>query len=434
MVIPHIPNNLVEVKDFISLFDRVLAVMGNDYVEHCSRTAYFALRLAEHQHLDSKTTREIFFASYFHDIGSIGKDYAYLTSPNYKILHSVDSYLLLRYKSPLKEAAASVLYHHCSYNRPIDNPYFALGLKISICDRLDDWFRHGIPINNVLDYIKEQSGVNFDPQDVDDILSFANDPQIVSDINENTYRLALIDYIGKVFTEDNIANDLLLMLSSLYELYDATTYNHTKTVATVAYCLGKRLGHSEEECRNLFFAGIVHDFGKIKIPMEILNKPSKLNEEEYVVMRKHIVYSREMIQDLLPKDIVDIACNHHERLDGSGYPNGLKHAQMNELQEIMQVADILSALLAKRSYKEEFSYEKTRDILLELANAGKLNAHIVNVVIENHEEIVGAANESIEAGYEEALESSKRRKSLIMSLREHLGDFGDWPLSNFANK
>ncbi len=425
-------NKLVSPKNILVLLNRFLAVMGPDYVEHCVRTSYLTLRLAQKQGLDDATTRDLTLSAFFHDIGAIGKTNEYLLSPDYDAFHSVDGYLLLRYKSPLKEAAKIVLFHHCSYSHPVDDPYFALGLKIAVCDRFDDWIRNHIDLDVVVGRIKGQAGIAFDPQDVKDLLEITSSQEVLDDLENDTFREYLTNYVEKKWSRLTSANDFLLLLSSLFELYDHTTYNHSKTVATVAYYIGKKLGYTQEDCYDLYFSGIVHDLGKIFIPLSILDKPAKLTAEEYAVMKKHIVYSRELIHDLLPQEIVDIACNHHERLDGSGYPAGLTHEQMNEPQELMQVADVLSALLAKRSYKDEYPYELVRSILLDSAAHNKLSQHIVDAVIDNHEEILAVANATIKAGYEEAERLQSKRGPLIAFIKTIRSHFAGMPLSNFA--
>ncbi|MCR5078791.1 MAG: HD domain-containing protein [Bacilli bacterium] len=423
-------------KSFISipklwrLFERFLAVMGPSYVDHCVRTAYLMLRLCEQQKIDDKTKKMLVFASYFHDLGSIGKDKDYLLSCDYDTLHSVDGYLLLRYKSPLKEAAKVILYHHTAYDQHIDDPYFLYGVKIALCDRLDDWERNEVPYNVLIDSIREQGGEAFNPDDVDAMLKIVDAVDLRYDIKSGKYKKVLYDYIATIPFSSEEINGFLLMLSSLFELYDSITYNHSKTVAVVGYQLAKLMGRHDDDCFKCFFAGLIHDLGKIFIPLSILDKPARLTPEEFEVMKDHVVYSRELTKDLFPREIVDIATYHHERLDGTGYPNGLKDRQMTELEEIMQVSDVVSALLAKRSYKEEYPYEKVREILLR-STPDKFNKKVVDAFIDNHEEVVALANSIIKEGYEEAEAMAKHREELISYVKTKKAILPGMPLSNF---
>nr|MCR5491515.1 HD domain-containing protein [Bacilli bacterium] len=404
------------------------------YVDHSVRTAYLALKLAEEEGMEETMKRRFVFASYFHDIGSIGKPDSYLLSHDYDILHSVDGYLLMKYKSPLKEYARMLLFHHVAYNREYDDEMADFGVKIAIVDRFDDWERHKLPFDEVTSYIESQSGTAFDPKDVDALLKVLDHTDVRYDIRSGRYHDVLNDYIASLSFDEGQLEGYVVMLSSLFELYNGTTYNHSKTVAVTAYLLASLMGYGDDDCFKMYLAGLVHDLGKIKIPLSILDKPGKLTPEETAIMRKHIVYSREMSIDILPREIVNIATYHHERLDGTGYPNHLKAIEMTEPEEIMQVADVLSALLARRSYKEEYPYEKVKEILLNEAQAGKLSKPVIDTFIENHEIVWKEANEVIREGYDEAMKISSQREELIAAIKARRAHLESMPLSNFIDK
>ncbi len=428
-------KKIINVPLLLKLFERFLSVMGHVYVDHCIRTAYLVYQLCKQQDLDPELTRKVVFAAYFHDIGSIGKDLNYLSSPDYDILHSVDGYLLLLHKSPLKEWAKILLYHHVSYDHHIeDEPYYSLGLKIAVCDRLDDWERNQIPYDDVIAHIKMQRGVAFDPDDVDALLEVMKNPNVVSDIQSGRYKEVLNDYIGTLEFSPEDIQGYILMLATLFELYNDTTYNHSKTVAVVGAMLAKCMGYSENDQFKTYIAGLIHDLGKIFIPLSILDKPGKLTPEEYEVMKTHIVYSRKLSEGIFPLDVLNIATYHHERLDGSGYPNHLVHAEMTELDELMQVGDVVSALVARRPYKAEFPYEKVEEILRRDTENGKFNPKVVETFFANHEAILEAANRTINEGYEEVAHMKEFRDSLIQSILIDRAVLPDMPLSNFAQR
>jgi HD-GYP domain-containing protein (c-di-GMP phosphodiesterase class II) len=130
---------------------------------------------------------------------------------------------------------------------------------------------------------------------------------------------------------------------------------------------------TKEYCSNTAMAAAMHDIGKIKIPDSILNKPGRLTEEEYAIMKKHSAYGAEIIQktmnDVEERDYITIAYNiaryHHERYDGKGYPDGLKGEDIPLEARIMALADVYDALISERVYKKAFSEEKAREIILE---------------------------------------------------------------------
>jgi HD-GYP domain-containing protein (c-di-GMP phosphodiesterase class II) len=130
---------------------------------------------------------------------------------------------------------------------------------------------------------------------------------------------------------------------------------------------------SAEFLNNVQLAAPLHDMGKIRIPDAILNKPGRLTDEEYAVMKRHSAYGAEIIEKTLQvieeEDYYNVAKNiarhHHERWDGKGYPDGLKGGEIPLEARIMALADVYDALLSKRVYKEAFSKEKACEILRE---------------------------------------------------------------------
>ena len=120
-------------------------------------------------------------------------------------------------------------------------------------------------------------------------------------------------------------------------------------------------------------AAAMHDIGKIKIPDRILNKPGRLTDEEYDIMKKHSIYGAEIIRkamgDIEETDYITVAYNiaryHHERYDGKGYPDGLKGEDIPLEARVMALADVYDALISERVYKKAFSVEKAKEIILD---------------------------------------------------------------------
>ena len=130
---------------------------------------------------------------------------------------------------------------------------------------------------------------------------------------------------------------------------------------------------TNDYCENIVLAAAMHDIGKIKIPDYILNKPGRLTEEEFEVMKKHSEYGAEIIQktmsDIEEEEYCKIAFNiakyHHERYDGTGYPTGLEREDIPLEARVMALADVYDALISPRVYKKAFSEEKAKAIILE---------------------------------------------------------------------
>jgi len=144
--------------------------------------------------------------------------------------------------------------------------------------------------------------------------------------------------------------------------------------------LGTALGLPEEDLIALHRGGFLHDIGKIAVPDAILNKGGHLNDEEWGVMRSHTWVGEGIcrpMKSLTP--VLPIIRNHHEKWDGSGYPDGLAGEQIPLLARIMQVADIFDALVSKRSYKEPYTTEEAVGLLRQEAENGWRDGELVSV-------------------------------------------------------
>ena len=142
--------------------------------------------------------------------------------------------------------------------------------------------------------------------------------------------------------------------------------------------------------KKIYIASLCHDLGKVCIPLKILEKPDKLTDREYSIMKRHVEFTKEILNSKIDYEIIEMAYRHHERLDGSGYPNKLDGKHLTIDQRIIQVSDIISALIAKRSYKEAWDINKTIDILNDLANNNKIDKNVLNCFIKYQNKILKA--------------------------------------------
>jgi HD-GYP domain-containing protein (c-di-GMP phosphodiesterase class II) len=146
--------------------------------------------------------------------------------------------------------------------------------------------------------------------------------------------------------------------------HDRSTEEHTRRVATLAVMLGERLGLRAGRLRELALAGIMHDIGKLSVPHAILAKPRKLTDEEMDVIRLHPVWGDELLAQLgYAKRIRGWVRGHHERLDGSGYPDGLDGSQLDLETRILAVADVYDALVSPRVYRQAWQREDALALL-----------------------------------------------------------------------
>ncbi|OUS70071.1 HD family phosphohydrolase [Paenibacillus sp. MY03] len=164
-----------------------------------------------------------------------------------------------------------------------------------------------------------------------------------------------------------LERDVVSMLL-LLNTEDDYTYQHSVQVGMLAYYLATWLDHSSEDAALIGKAGFLHDIGKSKISADILNKPGKLTEEEFEEVKRHTLYGHEIILgSFQEKDLAIGALQHHERIDGSGYPHGLKGEEIHPISKIIAVVDIYSAMISARVYQKE------RDLLFVLKELYRLS-------------------------------------------------------------
>ena len=155
-------------------------------------------------------------------------------------------------------------------------------------------------------------------------------------------------------------------LAAAIDAKDEYTHGHSFRVARFSNAIGQQLGVSEKALNDLDIAAYMHDLGKIGVPESILGKPGKLTEDEFREIKKHPLLTNKILEPIhLPTLIVDAAVQHHERVDGKGYPFGLKGEQISLFGRIIAVADVFDALTSKRPYRDAMTVEKALGILCE---------------------------------------------------------------------
>ncbi len=146
---------------------------------------------------------------------------------------------------------------------------------------------------------------------------------------------------------------------------DEYTELHTRRVALLAVQVGEALGLSAGRLRTLAIGGLVHDIGKLSVPDAILKKPAALDDDEYELVQSHPEWGDRLLKELggFSEAVRSLVRDHHERLDGTGYPNGLTAAELDLDTRILAVCDVYDALISKRVYRDAWSHEQALDLL-----------------------------------------------------------------------
>lgn len=167
---------------------------------------------------------------------------------------------------------------------------------------------------------------------------------ILFEIHEHTQVSAM--HYNKDVMETVYALEAMLKKRDLY------TYRHQIVVGLLSVKIAEKLNLSEERKEGIYICGLLHDIGKIAIPMELLTKPDKLTGIEYEILKSHVMHSYEILRNIeFPWPVAEIVLQHHEKLDGSGYPKGLTENEIYLEAQILSVADVLEAMVANRPYR-----------------------------------------------------------------------------------
>ena len=173
------------------------------------------------------------------------------------------------------------------------------------------------------------------------------------------------------------AEAVLFTLARSIEAKDPYTHGHCERLSEGSTRLGAHLGLAEDEITALRRAGVVHDIGKVAVPDAILLKPGKLTEEEWKLMREHSVVGERICAPLKSfRLVLPIIRHHHEKLDGSGYPDGLRGDTIPMTARILQIVDVFDALTTKRPYKRAFSIADAFQTMREEVDKGWWDRHI----------------------------------------------------------
>ena len=182
----------------------------------------------------------------------------------------------------------------------------------------------------------------------------------------------LIDY-----SDEEIRN-ISGLFAKIVDYKSEFTQNHSRGVAQKAEIMAHYYGFDAEKATRFYFAGAMHDIGKLAVVNDILEKPGKLTLDEFAEMKNHAAATYYILSQIkeIP-DIVKWAANHHEKLNGTGYPQGLAADELSFEERIMACIDIYQALTEKRPYKDGMSHEKSISIMLDMVYKGELDGSIV---------------------------------------------------------
>lgn len=192
--------------------------------------------------------------------------------------------------------------------------------------------------------------------------------------------------IVDTFVDSCFKKPHLVVTLSRLKSFDDYTFVHSLNVGVLSIVLGKRYGLDVVGLKNLGMGALLHDIGKMKVPDKILNKPGKLTDEEFEIMKKHPVYGYEMLKNdkNIHEDSLSAIYLHHERADGSGYPLGLREAKIPLSAKIVSIVDVYDAITSKRVYHDALIPPKALQLLFSWSEK-----HFNKILVKFFMEIIG---------------------------------------------
>ncbi|MDT9995889.1 HD domain-containing protein [Klebsiella pneumoniae] len=333
----------ISTQNTLSLINIIIKSIFPDLAMHMQRTAYISLIIAKELNLHKNEIENIYIASNIHDIGFIDKKWSVTASRDiveseYITEHEANGVMMLNEISIFEPALTIIGQHHISWvaNNPEKYP-----LECHIL-----WYR----------------------------LASTQLEQTLEDISPVKKNI--------ISTDDLL--EVCQLIAKIIDTYSNFTMSHSIKVAKISRFIAEKMELPLESQKQIQIAGYLHDIGKLYIPIHILEKKGRLTASEYSLMRIHSYKTDEMLSQIEPlRNIKHWAANHHERLDGSGYPRGLVAYKLDLPSKILAIADVFTAMAEDRPYRKGMKPERILDIIDEEVQNNRLEKVVFDVLKSN---------------------------------------------------
>lgn len=398
----------VDLRQAVIALAEALNLVGIDEQQHGERVAYMATTCARKLGWDDNALDNIFHAAMLHDCGvSSSVTHKQLISKmdwEGAELHCILGEYYLKNFPPLAYLAPIVRHHHTHWKQlqRVDLPQSVKDAAnlIYMVDRVDAMRAQlqntrGTTTRNSIDVIRarvlEAEGEHFAPHLVKAFLTVSDSDAFWLSMEP----LRLADYISGMrdghtpqLSRYEDVRKLAFIFAHIVDAKSAYTYDHSIGVARVARRLAQLLDLPQPRIEEIELAGLLHDLGKLGVPDEILDKKGPLNAEESAIMHRHSYESFRILNRIKGfKRIAEWAGNHHETLLGDGYPFHHEETELDIEARLIAVADIFQALAQDRPYRKALDPEETVCYLEKLADEGRIDAEIVQLLKNDLENI-----------------------------------------------
>lgn len=363
---------------------------------HGERVGYISLSIGRSLGLNQKELIQVLIAGLMHDVGAVGGFHQYHGKPGLVKEHCLLGANIVQKFPDGDILARAVRYHHESPNPA----HSALGAKeedvtlmakiLSLADKIDFNLCRKVMNHSeresLFQWVKAEEGNQIYPEVIPAFIETASREAFWLDLEQTDLlqtSLGLLFNMWYIPTSQNTDNKLILELASTFaDLIDQKsdfTARHSRSVAENVERLAQGLGWEMKELKEIRVAGLLHDLGKLSVPQKVLDKPGRLDPNEVAIIRTHTYHTYHLLTGAgFPLHIAQWAAYHHERLDGNGYPFGIKAEGLDTGARLMTIADMYTALTEQRPYRKALSPGEALEIISRGAGTS-VDAELVEV-------------------------------------------------------
>jgi HD-GYP domain-containing protein (c-di-GMP phosphodiesterase class II) len=390
--------------DLINCLSDTIDLVSPQLADHHNRVGLVAHAIACEMGLPEEERLDLFFAGNLHDIGALS------LTDRLRLLtfegcepdnHAETGALLLEMFGPLISLGKLVRYHHLKWedcsggesqgrNVPFGSHILHLADRIAVLIGTLDGIHLLGRVPDIRATIKKVSGKMFAPVLVEAFNDLAS---------KESFWLGLISQGRKPkvmrraeLRTISLDREGILGLSQLFarviDFRSRFTTTHSSGVAACAEALARLSGNSVDECLQMRIAGLLHDLGKLAVPAELLEKKSDLTGEERAMIRSHTYFTRRALENIEAFELItDWGANHHERVDGTGYPYHVAGGELSAGSRIMAVADVFTAITEDRPYRSGMEPAAAKTVINNMVCQGALDSSTVTMLMKNYEEL-----------------------------------------------
>lgn len=384
-------------ENLYEIITRSLNRVNDLLVGHGERVAYGLMRLMEWDgRFSDEEIGRIIWTVLFHDIGNFRKTDTWnvVQLDNLKdYSYTIYGFLFLKTFFPFSQYAPIVRYHHATdaeiESTGADEKMIWIMKCLRLIDATDLFFisQKEKNLDEIGAFFRMESHKLFpmgEPLKSEEFSLMEN---------IDTVHSLLLERIRRQTLGDEEKKALLRTLVCSMDFRSHYTALHCSMMVRASDMLADCFGLDQDVKDEIHIGAILHDLGKIAIPIEILECPEKLDGRSWEIMKSHVMITEDILKGYVSDEILQIAIRHHEALNGSGYPRGLTAKDLTLPQRIVAVGDIVSALSEERSYKQAFPLHEVMNILTQMRDAGKICPHVMKMLEDHCDEIYHAVLE-----------------------------------------